>query len=241
MLRIAICDDTAAYGDWLEEFVNKWALERRFNTQVRKFVSGEELLADIEATGYYDVVFMDIDLKGGMNGIHTAERIKEIYKHICLIFISQYDNYYKEVFPIHPFQYLEKAGQRGRLAESLDQAVGVYRYTREIYTFQFRGINHSILLYEVLYFASQGRVIRVFMENGSDYVFYEKLDVLERRLKKSNSQFVRIHKSYLINGRQLERYCAKNVKLRNGEILPVSLNRRSNLLQYHMEYMERLL
>ena len=88
---------------------------------------------------------------------------------------------------------------------------------------------------------SYGIVLRVFLENGSDYVFYGKLDELEKRLKKSNSQFVRIHKSYLVNGRQMERYSTKNVKLRNGMILPVSLNRRKNLLQYHMEYMERLL
>ena len=241
MLRIAICDDAAAYGDWLEEFVKGWAMERRFNIQIGKFISGEDLLADIEATGYYDVVLMDIVLRGGMTGSHTAERIKKIYKHICLIFVSQYDDYYKDVFHIHPFQYLEKAEQKGRLAESLDQAVGFYRYTKEIYTFQFKGINHGILLYEVLYFVSEGRVIRVFLENGSDYVFYGKLDELEKRLKKSNSQFVRIHKSYLVNGRQMERYSTKNVKLRNGMILPVSLNRRKNLLQYHMEYMERLL
>lgn len=238
MLRIAICDDAAAYGDWLEEFVKRWAMKRRLNVQVGTFISGEDLLADIEATGYYDVIFMDIDLKGGMDGIHTAERIKRIYKHICLIFVSQYDDYYKEVFRVHPFQYLEKTEQKGRLAESLDQAVGAYRHTREIYTFQFKGINHSILLYEVLYFVSEGRVIRVYMENGSKYVFYDKLDELEKRLKGSNSQFIRIHKSYLINGRQMEKYCMKSVKLRNGETLPVSLKRRGNLLQYHMEHME---
>ena len=78
MLRIAICDDAAAYGDWLAGFVEEWALGRRLNIQLRTFISGEELLADIEAKGYYDVVIMDIDLKDGMSGIYTAEKIKKI-------------------------------------------------------------------------------------------------------------------------------------------------------------------
>lgn len=240
MVRVAICDDAAAYGDWLAESVAGWAMDRRYNIQVGKFISGEELLADMEATGYYDVVFMDIDLKGGMNGIRTAEKIRKIYEHICLIFISQHDDYYKEVFHIHPFQYLEKAGKKDRLIQSLDEAVTNYRYTREIYTFHFKGSNHCILLYEVLYFSSEGRVIRVHLENGREYAFYEKLDGLEKRLKRSSSRFIRIHKSYLINGRQMEKYDLKNVIMRNGEILPVSLKKRINLTDYHMEYMDRL-
>ncbi len=240
MLRIAICDDAAAYGDWLAGFVEEWALGRRLNIQLRTFISGEELLADIEAKGYYDVVIMDIDLKDGMSGIYTAEKIKKIYEHICLIFISQYDDYYKEVFHIHPFQYLEKKGQIGRLAESLDQAVGTYRYTKEIYTFQFKAVNYSILLYEVLYFVSDKRVIKVCMEDGREYSFYGKLDEVEESLKESNSQFIRIHKSYLVNGRQMEMFYPRQVRLRNGQTLPVSPNKRGNLMHYHMEYLEAL-
>ncbi len=75
MLRIAICDDAAAYGDWLAGFVEEWALGRRLNIQLRTFISGEELLADIEAKGYYDVVIMDIDF-------HSAARPDTFFKSL---------------------------------------------------------------------------------------------------------------------------------------------------------------
>lgn len=238
MLRIAICDDAAAYGDRLAQTVKKWAIERQLNIQLKNFISGEELLADIEFTGYFDIILMDIDLKGGMNGIETAGRIKKIYEHFCLIFISQYDNYYKEAFRVYPFQYLEKTTTKSRLIEILNQAVDRYRYLQEIFVFRFKGITYSIRLHEVLYFASDKRVIRICMENGTEYVFYEKLDEIEKKLKKYNNHFIRIHKSYLVNGRQVEMYHPKYVKMRNKQILPVSMDKRSSLMHFHMEMME---
>ena len=109
MLRIAICDDAKDYGEKLAKIVEKWATRKQINIQLKQFISGEELLADVESSGYFDIVLLDIVFEGGIDGLTVAKKIKEFYEHFCLIFISQYDSYYKEVFHIHPFQYLEKS------------------------------------------------------------------------------------------------------------------------------------
>lgn len=240
MLRIAICDDIAAYGEWLAKIVEKWAVQKHLNIQLKKFVSSEELLADVEATGYFDIVLMDIDLKGGMDGVTAAARMKEIHQHFCLIFISQYDNYYKEVFPIHPFQYLEKPTSEMKLIESLEQAAKNYRYLHELYVFRFKGMTYSIQLREVLYFASNKRVISICMENGEQYTFYEKLDQLEKQLRQYNCRFLRIHKSFLVNSSQVELFHSKYVIMRNKDKLPISTDKRNSIMQFHMEYLEKI-
>lgn len=239
MLRIAICDDIAAYGEWLAKIVEKWAIQRHLNIQLKKFVSGEELLADMEATGYFDIVLMDIALNGGMDGVTVATKIKEIHEHFCLIFISQYDNYYKEVFPIHPFQYLEKPTSENKLIENLDQAVRSYRYLHELYVFRFKGMTYSIQLREVLYFVSDKRVISICMENGERYMFYEKLDQLEKQLEQYSCRFLRIHKSYLVNSRQVQQFHSKYVIMRNKDKLPISMDKKNDIMQFHMEYLEK--
>lgn len=238
MLRIAICDDAAAYGYRLAGIVENWARQRQLNIQLKNFISGEELLVDIEATGYFHIVLMDIDLKGGMNGIKTAEKIQEIYKHFCLIFISRYDNYYKEAFRLHSFQYLEKPAVESRLIENLNQAVENCGQMREMFAFRFRGMTHSVRLHEVLYFASDKRVIKICMEDGREFVFYAKLDEIEKKLERYSCRFVRIHKSYLVNGGQVELYHPKYVRMRNKEKLPVSVDKRSSLMHFHMGIME---
>lgn len=227
MLRIAVCSEKAAYGELIEQSVKEWALQRQLNIQTRNFESGEEILADIEQTGYFDIILMDTALKGNINGMDTAERIRQIYEYFCLIFISGNKKYDKKIFELHPMRYLEKPVVKGKLFEGLDWAVDNYRFLYEIFAFRFRGVTYCIRLREVLYFASDRRVIRICMENGSEYMFYEKLDELEKKLQKYTIRFFRIHQSYLINGRQVEQHRPKSVIMRNKEMIPVSTDRRS--------------
>lgn len=238
MLRMAICDDMAVFAERIAGIIETWTAKRYVNAQLTKFFSGEELLADIEETGYYDIIFMDIELPGGMNGITAAAKIKKIYSYSCIIFISQYD-YYKEVYQVRPFHYLEKTTPKSKIIEVLDQAVHEYRYLHEIYTFRFRGKTYNIILREVLYFLSDKRTVKVMMENGEEFIFYYKLDDLEQELRQFKSLFLRIHKSYLINGTQVEQYCAREVLMRNKSILPISVDKREYVGRFHMALLEK--
>ena len=240
MLRIAVCDDMEAYGKMLSKMIQEWALKRQLNIHLERFLSGEELLAAMELSGYYDIVLLDIDLKDGINGVETAIQIKQKYMHFCLIFISQYNTYYRDAFQVHPFQYLEKPISAERLIENLNQAVDNYRYLNEIYTFRFKGMTYSLMLAEVLYFVSDRRVVRVYTEKGKEYMFYEKLDEVEYQLNEYNCQFLRIHKSYLVNCRQIERYHPKQIRMRNGDVLPVSVDKRNKVIEFHMNLLDTM-
>lgn len=76
--EIAICDDVE-----VERFVLRRQLMAYFRTtsgeaQIREFVSGESLLAEIE-DGYIwpDLIFLDIYM-GELNGIDTARRLRKL-------------------------------------------------------------------------------------------------------------------------------------------------------------------
>ncbi|MGN1180135.1 MAG: LytR/AlgR family response regulator transcription factor [Suilimivivens sp.] len=226
MIRIAICMETENYGKAVRDTVLEWAVQRQYNIQPRVFMTGEEVLADIEQSGYYDIVLMDMELKGKRNGMDTARQIRQIYQYFCLIFLSKQENYCNEIFRLHPFEYLEKPVRKRWLTESLSQAVESYHLMYETFAFRFRGRAYCIRLSEVLYFASDKRVIRIYMESGREYVFYEKLDELERKMEKYTSRFFRVHQSYLINGGQVEQCHTKYIIMRNREIIPVSVDRR---------------
>lgn len=237
MLRIAICDDMAVYGKRLALIVEEWRIRRRINVQVKRFLSGEELLADMEETGYFDIVFMDIELGEGMNGLAAAAKVKELYAHACLIFLSQYD-YYKNAYQVHPFHYLDKASSDRKIMECLEQAEGKYHYLNEIFPFHFGGIRYSLLLKDILYFVSDRRVIRICTENEREFMFYGKMDELESELKNYRTRFLRIHQSFLVNGSQVEQYHPHFLTMRNKERLPISMKKRSEVMRFHVELME---
>ncbi len=239
VVRIAVCDDLPGYGDVLGEVIEKWAFRKSVNMELKKFVSGEELLADIENTGYFHMILMDISLEGGINGIKAATIIKEKYEDICLIFVTRHDNYYKEVLGLHPFQYLEKPVSRKMLTECLDQALENCRYLKEVFVFRYKGMTNSIKLHGILYFESDKRVVRVYMENGEKFVFYAKLDMVEKKIRRYNHLFLRIHKSYLVNVGQIFQYHSQYVIMRNKEKLPISTGQRETVMQYHIKSLER--
>lgn len=231
MIRIALCMETENYGKVLKESILEWMLQNQFNSEVELFFTGEELLADMEQTGYFPIVLMDIHLRGNLNGIDTASRIRRIYKYFCLIFMSQEDRYCKEMFKLHPFCCLPKPVERKWLNECLSQAVDRYQRIYEIFAFRYKGMNYCIRLSEVVYFVSDKRIIRILMEDGREYAFYGKLDEQEKVLRKYLSRFLRIHQSYLINGRQIEQYHSKFVVMRNGERLPITRREWKNSMQ----------
>lgn len=226
MLRIAICNESAVYGEMIEKVVCEWSLQRQLNIQIRRFVTGEEILADIEQTGYFNIVLMDTGLRGNISGIDTAEKIRQIYEYFCLIFVSGEDKYYKEVLRLHPFQYLEKPISKRKLLDSLNQAVDKYQLIHETFSFRFKGTAYCVRLSEVLYFASDKRIIRICMEDGREYVFYGKLDELEEEIQKYTSRFFRVHQSFLVNGRQIEQYHSRFVIMRKGHRIPISTERK---------------
>lgn len=80
---------------------------------------------------------------------------------------------------------------------------------------------HSTSLSQILYFASEGRCIRLVTRNSSNF-FYGKLDDLEENLGMKNCHFIRIHQSYLVNAKFIASFNHKSITLLTGEELRIS-------------------
>lgn len=74
---------------------------------------------------------------------------------------------------------------------------------------------------EIRYFASEGRRTHIVSDKCRD-TFYHKLDNVEKLLERKNCQFLRIHKSYLVNASYICSYSRDFVTLITGERLRIS-------------------
>ncbi len=238
MLRIAVCDDVPFYVEKLSESINGWAKQRRMNIQLKKYRNGEEVLLDFEVDGDFTAIFMDIEL-GGVSGMETAAQIRRKNQWVSVVFVSQHEKYLKQMFELYPSQYIGKPFSRRKVYEALDHVVEDQRVRFESYTFQYNRTTYTVTLKDVLYFESQGRRVKVWMDGGREYVFYGRLNLLEESLSVYNSRFIRIHQSYLVNGRQIERFQPGFVTMRNGSSLPVSRERRYEIGQLYSDILSQ--
>ncbi len=237
MIKIAICDDEEKFADSLEKSLKIWAERSAVNIKIRRFDDGVPLLYCINENGMFDVIFMDVEMEK-LNGLETAAKIREKDYITTLIFVSQYEDYYKEAYNVHPFQFLSKPVSQSKLDQVMQSFMEMKKQDREIFTYSVNKAQYAISLSEVLYFNSERRHISMVCKDGIK-VFYGKLSEVEEQVMDKNSRFLRIHQSFLVNTRYIREYHYSNLIMANGENLTISRDNRKKMREIHQILLEK--
>lgn len=237
MLRIAICEDEKQYADKLEKYLLRWAIKEAVNVRIKAYNDGDGLLSGIKTEDMFDLIFMDVEM-GKTNGLKTAARIRETDYITTLIFVSQYEDYYREAYHVHPFHFLSKPVEPEELERTMNTYMKMKKQDLETFTFTIRKAQYNLRLNDIIYFCSEYRQVTAVCADQR-YSFYEKLSEVQRELAEKNSCFLRIHQSYLVNIRYIKEYHYSRVVMHNGETLHVSRDNRKKMSEIHMLLMEQ--
>ena len=89
-MRLAIVEDDDKVRQQLQTYVLQYFQGRENDVDIRLFADGDEILEDYAAD--YDLIFLDIQMKR-LDGLATAERIRERDEDVYLVFITNLANY----------------------------------------------------------------------------------------------------------------------------------------------------
>lgn len=232
MIRIGICDDFAEELHKRKQMIQNIMNELAINTEIVCFLSGEELLFEIEKKGSLDIIFMDVEMTG-MNGIETAGKIRETDCHVILIFVSNYDQYCKEIIRVQPFSFIDKPVSETELKKVVEGAVKILDDKVEIFQFTYKKVVYKLSVKRIRYFESDKREIHIYYLDEK-YTFYKKLDDVERELKDSDVKFIRISKSFLVNTSFVKEFRYDKVILDDGKEIGISAKYRDAAKRYNM-------
>lgn len=237
MLKIAICDDIKEFREDIEKKIQIWSVEKGINISIRKFDGGAPLLHCISDNGMFDMIFMDVEL-GEANGMEIAARIREGDYITAIVYVSQYEDYYKEAYNTHPFHFLSKPIKQNRIDEVMNAYMEMKKHNLETFSFHINKSKYTIWISDILYFNSEKRLINIICRNEA-FTIYGKLKEIEKQLADKNSKFLRIHQSFLVNMRYIREYRYSEVVLSNGETLLISKENRKRVREMHMLLMDR--
>lgn len=167
-------------------------------TDIRKCYSGMDLLMEIELSGQFDIILLDIEL-GGMNGIETARQIRESDVNCNIIFITSFEQYSKEAISVHPFAFVDKPITYAQMEKLISD---VYKKLQidDKFAFKSNKTYYNISLNKIMYFMSEKRITNVYCIDKI-CTFYGKMNDVEINLRKKQVDFWRIHHSFwLIRG-----------------------------------------
>lgn len=92
----------------------------------------------------------------------------------------------------------------------------------------------------VIYVASQGHKLEMHIQKEKKReirVVREKLDDLEKRLNRSN--YLRVHKSFLVNSDYIQNICRYEVLLSGGKKIPISKSRYKEVQEWWKKQQKR--
>lgn len=222
-LYIAICDDEKIICNKIRQFL----LSIRPDYNIDTFLSGRELL---ETEQSYDIIFLDIGMPD-LNGMRTAELLRQKQNPAFLIFLTSYAEFMPEAFKVRAFRFLTKPINSHELEESLSEAEKDILSNKKI-SIHSHGIIHLVAVTDIIYFEAYG---------DGTYIYTVSKNVLDspKTLKywiqtMGKEHFFQTHKSYFVSMR--------HIKTIQGNMLhmhyvnqPIPISRR-----YHADFKEKL-
>lgn len=221
MLKIAICDDDILFCSLLEKILLDIRKKVGIELETEVFYSCESLInALIEGEYVFDLIFLDIEFRM-LNGVQLGQKIREELHNetVQIIYVSGNDSYAMSLFDVRPLNFLIKPVQADKVEALVKKVYEFVTKGNDFFEFKYGHVQRRILLKDILYFESSGKKVRLIL--GSETAeFYGKLNEIEKQI--SSSDFIPIHKSYLINYCHVVEYQYEKVKLVNDVYLPIS-------------------
>lgn len=234
--RIAICDDEPQFVEEIREMTNRVLADAGIDPEIFECGNPKDLLREAERRGGslpFDIILLDI-LMREMDGMELALRLRKKGIHSGLVFITVSPEFVYQGYGAEALRYLLKPPQEEELRKVLLLQWRRLHSGRKLIVLT-RGRTFQIPVVGIHYAESSGGEVRIHSPERTTGISV-KLDELENLLP--GDCFLRCHKSFLVNIRQITAIRRYELELEGGILLPVSKryyrNVKTKLLDYLM-------
>lgn len=182
-------------------------------------------------TNTVDLIFLDIEMPL-LKGNDFLKKLKNPPK---VIFTTAYREYAIEGYELNVIDYLLKPITFDRFFVSIEKFKQLQLPKKEIkaavenHIFVANGSkNIKIVLDEILYIESLKDYITIHFENGKSHHIKQNISVFEKLL---GINFIRIHRSFIIQTTKLTAYSKNEIEI-NGTEIPIGNSYKENWLNY---------
>ncbi|MBQ6787700.1 MAG: LytTR family transcriptional regulator [Lachnospiraceae bacterium] len=233
MLTIAFCSQQESMINHILQEITKDFSRRGIDIQTLSAKNSEDLLQYADHGIYPDIIIFS-DSIVSKKFINTFLFLKE-QKHSIIFILTKDSESFNDsmgddyTFLLQPIYHVSSASYQ-ELWNSVCKAYDYISSDKNTFSYYHRPSYHSTPLNHILYFASEGRCVRLVTKYGSDS-FYGRLSELEDNLRVKNCRFIRVHQSYLVNEKYITSFNRKFILLTSGELLPISKSEYYHALQ----------
>lgn len=194
MLNFVLCDDSQIAINKLSKMLESIIIQNELDGQIVFSTKNPSDLLKYVKNNPVNVVILDIDLNNDISGLKLAETIRKQDKNIYIIFITGHLEFGLVAYKYKTFDYIAKPLSFERLQETI---LRLYEDVSEDNPKYIRLDNNKTIIPEnsVKFIQKDGMKL-IFTTDTRTYEIYNSFNKVAPLLPK---QFVRCHKSYIVN------------------------------------------
>lgn len=230
MRNIAIVEDEESAVQTLMRYCRQYEKESGEKFKVTVFRDGLDILDAYSPD--FDIIFLDI-IMPHLDGMKTAQRIRERDEEVVLIFITNMAAYAIRGYEVNALDFVVKPVKYFQFAVKMKKALKVVRERKEKFLFLPVGEEKKkVSLRDIYYFEVNGHNVKAHTVNGM-IEYYGTLQSVEKELE--GYYFVRCHAGFLVNLYHVSSYKEDYVMVA-GDRIPISRAKKKAFLKAVMEY-----
>ena len=238
MLKVVLCDEDKTYIHLLEKLIMEIAIRNKYNIEIAVMTcSPQDVLKYLDKENEISIYMLEtVYSLSEIDGIELAKAVREKDRDSYIVFCTAHAEYIYKVMTglIKPSGFLIKQGNAVKI-EELNHVMGdIYRDYLNFFAGNEAVLNINIgtdiyrIDYDhIVYLESFQKKIYVHTDNQR-IGYYDSLSSLEEKL---GDNFIRCHKSFIINADKVLRISFSDMKIEmsNGAEIDISRTFKSVL------------
>ena len=218
-MYLAVCDDKKEELASVLSLLDQWEKQRGVPLQSRAFQSAVELL-EVARQERFTLYLLDV-MMPGMNGLDAAREIRRFDDVAEIVFLSTSPGFAYESYGVRAFHYLLKPVEGEKLFALLDQLSLREQRPLEALTLKTTTTIIRVPYAHISYVEVMGKRVYFHLVDGDVREVAGSLKEFEAALL-SRPEFMRVHRSYIVNMLQAEELSSAGLRTLQGDNLPVS-------------------
>lgn len=230
-MKAAVVDDERKETELLSSYLERYGKELGIEVMVRAFYSADEFLDNY--THDFDIVFMDIEMPGIINGLQAAHELRKIDANVVLMFVTNMAQYAIKGYEVEAVDFVLKPLAYTEFVMKMNRA---FRYIRrnEEKRIEVQTTEGTVyLLLSDIYYIEVIRHYLVYHTSVGEFRARGTMKSVEESL--GVYHFCRSNNCYLINLKYVQAV-RDNLVVVAGENLQMSRGRKNEFISQLSKY-----
>lgn len=231
-MRIAIVEDNLTMQNQLHTLLSAIAKKHDINIKVSLFNDGQTFLDQFKDE--YDLVYLDVEMPR-LDGMQTAQRIRELKSNVYLVFVTNYVQYAIEGYQVEAFDFLLKPINAFTFENHFNKFLKRFEKLKDdsSITIKYKNEVTRLSTQDILYVESEGHYL-YFHTQDNTYTSLNTLKEIEKELQAYH--FFRANNHYLVNLRYVSSV-KEDMAYVSEHKLKISRPRKKHFMQALTDYL----